>query len=155
VLSCVAPDCYDVTDTCPSADACIVTSTGARCARTKADCPAIADAYAAYVAAVDITPVLPGPSGLRPGIYNPGCLPIDCGVIPGHCDVGLGACFYLGRPQPELDKLAALYHSLGCDKPTQCQCPSQQVHATCETNPDGGSWSLSPGFTSTNACVVQ
>jgi hypothetical protein len=147
--------CYAVADTCPTADACIVTSAGAQCARSTADCPAIADAYAYAIANANVTPVLAGTSGLQPGVYNPGCAAADCGIVPGHCDLGLGACWYLGRPQPELDKLAALYESLGCATSTPCQCPPLHIDASCETNPDGGEWSDGPGVEFTYACVVQ
>jgi hypothetical protein len=125
------------------------------CARTKADCPAIAQAYASAVASAGATPVPPGSSGLQPGAYNFGCAPADCGVVLGHCDIGLGACWYLGRPQPLLDRLAALYVSLGCATSTPCQCPPPQVTASCQSNPDGGSWSSSPGILYTNACIVR
>jgi hypothetical protein len=158
VLRCNQPTCYDVFDTCP-AGACVyapgTTTSAASCARSAADCPAIANAYAATVAAGNLTAVPAGSSGLTPGEYNFACSPIDCGIVPGHCDLGLGACWYLGRPQPQLDRLAALYQSLACATSTPCSCPPQQATATCETNPDGGSWVLDGGsILATYACVV-
>jgi hypothetical protein len=88
-------------------------------------------------------------------VYNPGCAPSDCGVVAGHCDLGLGACWYLGRPQPELDRLANLYQSLGCATSMPCACPPATVSATCETNPDGGSWMVEPGLSYSYACIVK
>jgi hypothetical protein len=155
LFGCVSFVCYGVIDTCPSADACIVTRSGAQCARSNADCGAIADAYAYAVSGANITPALTGSSGLKPGVYNLGCSAADCNIVSGHCDLGLGACWYMGRPQPELDKLAALYQSLGCATSTPCQCPPQQVTASCQSNPDGGVWRSSPGVLDTYACVVQ
>jgi hypothetical protein len=125
------------------------------CARSTADCPAIAKAYAAVVAAENITPVAPGSTGLAPGVYNPNCDSIDCGVVPGHCDLGLGACWYLGRPQPQLDQLANVYESLGCATSTPCQCPPATAAASCESNPDGGEWTSDSGASFSYACVVH
>jgi hypothetical protein len=99
--------------------------------------------------------VLAGSAGLMPGAYNFACDQADCGIVAGHCDLGLGACWYLGRPQPELDRLASLYASLGCAKSTPCQCPAASVSAICEANPDGGSWMVSSGTYATFACVVR
>jgi hypothetical protein len=159
VLRCDASaGCFALVDTCPSADACVIAPGAvdtAFCARSRADCPRIARAYQATVAAASLPAVPPGSSGLAPGVYNPGCAPADCAVVPGHCDLGLGACWYLGRPQPQLDRLAALYASLGCATPTPCACPPAQVSASCEANPDGGEWVVSPGITATNACLVR
>jgi hypothetical protein len=158
VLRCDDPRCYSVVDMCPSADSCVDVPGllgSAFCARSRADCQKIASAYGATAAAANITPVLAGSSGLKPGAYNFGCAPADCAVVAGHCDVGLGACWYLGRPQPELDRLASLYMSLGCANSTVCQCPAANVTAGCETNPDGGSWMVSNGEYATYACVVH
>jgi hypothetical protein len=159
IFRCLDPSCYSVADTCPSASACVVVpgvdESSAFCARSAADCSRLASTYMAVVASGGLTPVAPGSSGLPPGAYNPSCDAIGCGIVGGHCDLGLGACWYLGRPEAELDQLATLYQSLGCAASVPCQCPPQQVAAVCETNPDGGLWIFDGGLTATSACVVQ
>jgi hypothetical protein len=125
------------------------------CARSTADCSRLASTYATLVANAKLTPVSPGSSGLPPGVYNAGCDSLDCGTVSGHCDLGLGACWYLGRLEPELDQIASLYQSLGCATPSPCNCPPQKVNAVCESNPDGGGWIFDGGVNATSACVVQ
>jgi hypothetical protein len=159
-------DCYNIVDTCSLDGGCIETDAGARCASTGADCDAIAAAYTSVTNVAGLIPALSGTTGLAPGGY-----PIVCGgaiahspacsIIPGHCAIGLGACWYLGDPgvigqmYTSLDNLARTYQALGCATATACNCPQQPASVSCETNPDGGFWTLAPGFMSTYECVVH
>jgi hypothetical protein len=157
-------ECYDLVDTCSIDGRCIQTSdTEARCASTPDDCGAVAAAYASLAAAAGLVPAPSDTTTSAPGGFPVVCSPNepgDCAVIPGHCSIGLGACWYLGDLRAlsdqytSLDNLAGAYQALGCSKPTSCTCPAPPAIVTCETNPDGGFWPSPLGWDVTHACVI-
>ncbi|HEY0467277.1 MAG TPA: hypothetical protein VGC79_23920 [Polyangiaceae bacterium] len=98
----------------------------------------------------------PGSAGIAPGTYNYShqCEPADCQTLTTtYCQPGLGACWYLGKPQPKLDQLAMAYESLGCPGAGSCDCPDPLVNAACETNSEG--YQVWGGDHFTEACVVK
>jgi hypothetical protein len=109
--------------------------TSATCVSTHADCPTIAKAYAFAVSKAVLT-ATPGQVGSQ-AVSN--CISdSDCKVIAGHCDIGLGACWYVGAEldQTTLDQLASLYQKLGCTTATDCSsCQPQPAQSTCDRKP--------------------
>jgi hypothetical protein len=159
IVQCSNRGCYEIAATCADPAACVSFSgdggVRAICAASKDDCAAVAGAYRDAESLGNLTPARAGSSGLAPGVYNPACSSIDCNVIPGYCDIGLGdTCWYLGRPQPELKRLSALYTTLRCAQPVTCACPPP-VGAYCGTNPDGGPAWKQGSISATNACYVR
>ena len=148
-----AGDCYQPTRSACLLDTCIIDSTGAHCA----SCDEVRELYNQelyYRSSVAV--IESGAEGLAPGAYNLAdqCQAEDCSTItPSHCEIGLGACAYLGKPRQLLEDLANAYVSLGCARATACDCPAQ-VNATCEMNERG--WpDPNTGRPRKYACIVQ
>jgi hypothetical protein len=148
-------DCYQPTHQC-APGTCLPPGAGDRyTADHCADCEEIRTEYTHVLANEYRALAESGGVGIAPGTYNYAnqCEPDDCTTIaPGHCELGLGPCWYLGKPIPRLDVLASAYASLGCSGPVTCDCPAQVVNAACEMNPEGYRvW----GGPFSHACVVQ
>jgi hypothetical protein len=157
LFECTAAGCYAPVETCAAVGSCVTPSAGgsAFCADSAGDCEAVRKAYESLLASLNVTPLPQDSASLEPGVYNPGCGESDCAVQPGHCQSGLGPCWFLGRPQPALDRLASLHASLGCPAVTTCDCPSPMMDAHCEAGPDGMPAWTSGTLSATNACIVR
>jgi hypothetical protein len=149
--------CYGPVETCATVEACVPSGhdSSAFCADSVDDCEAVRNVYESLLASLNVTPLPRDSASLEPGAYNPACAESDCAVQAGHCQSGLGPCWFLGRVQPELDRLASLYASLGCPAVATCDCPSPVMEAHCETGQDGTpAWS-SGSISATYACIVR
>lgn len=124
-----------------------------------ADCEELRQTYVDVLAEGHVAVVESGSPGLAPGAYNYSnfCSPDDCSTTTtGHCQLGLGGCWYLGKRIPMLDQLALGYETLGCSANTSCDCPAQMVSATCEGKSDGWEVPEGPWLKHYNrACVVK
>ncbi len=124
-----------------------------------ADCEELRTEYTHVLASAYRAVAKPESMGIAPGTYNYAeqCEPDDCQTTTtttADCHLGLGACWYLGKPIPRLDELARAYESLDCPGAVTCDCPAQVVNASCETNPEGYRvWGTDQRFT--HACVVK
>ena len=123
------------------------------------NCQEIQQTYAEVLAKGHIGVVESGSAGLAPGPYNYSdyCDGDDCNTTTaGHCELGLGGCWYLGPPIRYLDQLAVGYESLGCSTHKSCDCPAQRVSATCDAK--AGDWEVQEGAWLKHyrtACVVR
>jgi len=160
ILECVQASqgpCYRPTAQC-APGTCLNASraTPAHCAT---NCAEVQQTYADVLAQGHIAVVESGSDGLAPGAYNYSdyCSTGACSTTTaGHCELGLGGCWYLGKPIPYLDQLAVAYQTLGCSTNTSCDCPAQTVSAGCETTP--GDWAVQEGALLKHyriACVVK
>jgi hypothetical protein len=129
----------------------------AHCLKT---CEEVRQVYKAVLIDARVGVAEPGSDGLAPGPYNQdftSCTPEDCmTTTPANCELGLGPCWYLGKPIPKLEQLAEIYQSLGCVGSVSCDCPAPVVAATCESSPNVGGWAA-PRTTQrfAFACVVK
>lgn len=125
----------------------------ARCATTCSDVKlayALAGRRAGALGAVSTRPPI------QPGAYNgsSSCEPDSCVVIPGHCELGLDLCWYLGPHIEELEQLSRMYVELGCPADSTCDCQAPPVNVSCETSNTGFEvWGRSGTFS--HACVVR
>lgn len=104
------------------------------------DCAEVRESYADVLADGHIGFVETGSAGIAPGPYNFSywCEPTDCSTTTtAHCELGLGVCWYLGKPIERLNRLAEAYQALGCPANASCDCPAPTHAATCEAK-DGG-----------------
>ena len=151
-------ECYEPRQTC-APGTCVSVSIPF-CADTPDACPDIAQAYQSIVAGAGPDPTAEEPPAAGTVLGAP-CSDRatidDCGLTRGHCELGLGACWYLGlgRAQAELERLARLYEDLGCATPSPCECPEPKVDAECLMSADGGWWLDDAGsIRSTWACII-
>jgi hypothetical protein len=149
--------CFSPVEICPTVESCVTfTSDGSSfCAKSPADCDAVRSAYESWLVYLDVTPLPTDSASLKPGAYNPGCSESDCAVQAGHCQTGLGPCWFLGRLAPELDRLSSLYASLGCPAVTTCNCPDPVMDVHCETGPNGMPAWTNGNISATTACIVH
>jgi hypothetical protein len=147
--------CWEKAESCVPPGGCVVPPGGsARCADSLDDCAAIRDAYEEALRQADITIVRSGSPSLAAGAYNAACSDADCVMDPGHCAAGLDTCWLLGRPAPEIGRLASLHQALGCPPVLECNCPPAVV-ATCESGVNGAPAWQNGSISATNACIVH
>ena len=143
-------DCYEARARC-APGTCVAGSPSPHCA----NCEELRKEYENLLAVEYRALAVPGSTGIAPGAHNYAnqCQPDDCSTTtPAHCELGLGPCWYLGKPIPRLDQLANAYQLLGCNAPVTCNCPAQLVNASCEAKPEGYRvW----GGPFSHACVVE
>jgi hypothetical protein len=150
--------CYQQGALC-AAGACL-DARGKTSAHCTTDCDEVRQTYTDVLTDAHVAVVQSGSDGLAPGPYNYSdyCSDDDCNTTTaGHCELGLGGCWYLGAPIPELDKLAGAYAALGCPANASCVCPARIVSATCESN-SSGDWEVREGpwlERYAKACVVK
>lgn len=159
ILQCVEGSmgaCYQAT---PCAPGTCLNEKDATVAHCTTDCEELRQTYTDVLAEGHVAVVESGSDGLAPGAYNYSnyCSPADCSTTTaGHCELGLGGCWYLGKPIAYLDQLAVGYETLGCSANTSCDCPAQRVSATCEGKL--GDWEVLEGpwlERYSRACVVK
>jgi len=125
-------NCYDFTP-CSGSDRCVMGKQGPVCAESSGDCEDVRTAYEGALA-YSLT-VRSGAPALAAGPYRDIQCPNACTVSPGHCAQGLDTCWilqkYFSDQNPELDRLANLYQSLGCPSLGPCSCPPVSL-TSCE-----------------------
>lgn len=135
-------NCYEAVVPCSGPDRCVIGSDGPMCAESKSDCETVRAAYQARLerSGRATTTVRTG-SALAAGLYRDIQCPQYCIVSPGHCAQGLDTCWFLSYgPDPELDRLAALYQELGCPSLGPCIC-SPAPDASCQDDSAGAAGS--------------
>jgi hypothetical protein len=124
--------CWNYT-LCPAQGGCVEPEHGkAVCVSSYADCPRIEAAYLREVQSYANLVARPGP-GAPTANPDRSCYSDEsCQVTPGHCSIGLGACWYVGRLEPAvLQDLASLWVKLGCAGPVSCNCTPLPTRAEC------------------------
>lgn len=124
-------------------------------ARCAANCSDLKIAYAEALKQGQAG-VVSGRGPLEPGPYNgsSSCEPGDCVVTPGHCDLGLDLCWYLGPPIEKLERLAEFYVELGCPADLTCDCAAPPSDVSCEMSEEGFEiWGTGGKYS--HACVIH
>ena len=121
--------CYQPIEVCaPGACVSPGSSEPVYCAKT---CEQVKQGY--YWALRTAAYAEPGGEGLAPGAYNVSshCDDDQCAVNAGHCQQGLGICWFLGPKDPRLEQLASLHEQLGCPAEPACNCPEPPTNLEC------------------------
>lgn len=126
--------CYQLVTACSQPGRCLNGPNGPACMESKADCDTVRAAYENQLAGYAAI-VRSGDGPLAPGSYSDVQCAASCKVYSGHCAQGLDTCWllpkYLASSNPELDRLADLYQTLGCPALGHCDCPPAPV-AVCK-----------------------
>ena len=130
-------DCYYDVIPCSAANRCVNALSAPICAESVDDCEAVRSAYETRLRWTRATTLRTGSGPLAAGRYRSIQCPESCKVFAGHCAHGLDTCWFLSyEPDAELDRLAALYETLGCSPLGPCSCPPAP-EATCEFDSSG------------------
>jgi hypothetical protein len=144
-------NCYAELIPCSAMNRCVPAIGGPMCAESVDDCEAVRAAYEAHLHSAGPTTLRTGSGPLPTGLYRNLQCPDGCRVSAGHCAQGLDTCWFLSYgPDPELDRLAALYETLGCPTLGPCSCPPAP-EATCQFDNSGAAGAHRGPLT----CTVQ
>lgn len=116
-------NCYQLIP-CSAPNRCVEVAQGPTCAESAAAWGAVRSAYDVRLQWSRPLMLRSGSGALAAGSYPHVQCPEACKVSQGHCAQGLDSCWFVSSgPDAELDRLAALYASLGCPPITSCSCP--------------------------------